>query len=38
VEILLERLPQLVLDSGATLWRQPNFSLRGWASVPVVFA
>jgi hypothetical protein len=38
VEILIERLPQLALAPGATLWGQPNFSLRGWASLPVVFA
>jgi cytochrome P450 len=38
VEILLERLPQLALAPGAEIRRQPNFALRGWTSLPVVFA
>ena len=38
VEILLEKLPKLALAPGSQLRRQPNFSLRSWESLPIVFA
>jgi pimeloyl-[acyl-carrier protein] synthase len=37
-EILLEKMPTLALAPGWQLRRQPNFSLRGWESLPIVFA
>jgi cytochrome P450 len=38
VEILLEELPRLALAPGSQVRRQPNFSLRSWESLPIVFA
>jgi cytochrome P450 len=38
VEILLETMPKLALAPGSQLRRQPNFSLRSWESLPIVFA
>jgi cytochrome P450 len=38
LEILLERMPRLALAPGSKIHRQPNFTLRGWASLPAVFA
>src|SRR5262245_62535349 len=38
LEIWLGRLPQLALAPGVEIRRQPNFTLRGWTSLPVVFA
>lgn len=38
VEILLEKMPKLTLAPGSQLRRQPNFSLRSWESLPIVFA
>jgi cytochrome P450 len=38
VEILLEKMPKLALAPGSQLRRQPNFSLRSWESLPIVFA
>jgi hypothetical protein len=38
VEILLEKMPTLALAPGSRLRRQPNFSLRSWESLPIVFA
>jgi cytochrome P450 len=38
VEILLERIPKLALAPGSEIHRQPNFTLRGWASLPIVCA
>jgi cytochrome P450 len=38
LEILLQRMPRLALAPGSKIHRQPNFTLRGWASLPVVFA
>ncbi len=37
-EILLEKMPKLALAPGSQLRRQPNFSLRSWESLPIVFA
>jgi cytochrome P450 len=38
VELLLAKMPRLALAPGAEIHRQPNFTLRGWQSLPVVFA
>jgi cytochrome P450 len=38
VEILLEKMLRLALAPGSQLRRQPNFSLRSWESLPIVFA
>jgi pimeloyl-[acyl-carrier protein] synthase len=38
VEILLEKMPKLAMAPGSQLRRQPNFSLRSWESLPIVFA
>jgi cytochrome P450 len=38
VEILLESMPNLALAPGSEIQRQPNFTLRGWASLPIVCA
>jgi pimeloyl-[acyl-carrier protein] synthase len=37
VELLLERMSTLALAPGAEIRRQPNFTLRAWESLPVVF-
>jgi cytochrome P450 len=37
MEILLERMPKLSMVPGTEIHRQPNFTLRGWQALPVVF-
>jgi pimeloyl-[acyl-carrier protein] synthase len=38
MELMLAMMPNLALAPGAEIRRQPNFTLRGWQSLPVVFA
>jgi cytochrome P450 len=38
MELLLANMPKLTLAPGVEIHRQPNFTLRGWESLPVVFA